>query len=43
MPGLSKEHREKFDSFLRLMMKINPAERPTPEDLLRHPWLGALK
>ncbi|KAJ5349882.1 Serine/threonine protein kinase [Penicillium brevicompactum] len=51
-PGLSSEHftpgldtrvREKFVSFLSTLMRTNPTERPSPEDLLRHPWLGALK
>jgi serine/threonine-protein kinase SRPK3 len=43
MPGLSEEHRNRFDSFLRLMMSLNPDDRLTPEDLLRHPWLDALE
>lgn len=43
MPSLSKEDRDEFDSFLRLMMKIDPAERPSMEGLLRHPWLHAMK
>lgn len=42
MPGLNKEHRDEFASFLRALMKINPAERLPVEDLLRHPFLGAL-
>lgn len=40
MPGLNQEARDKFASFLRAMMKINPAERPSAEDLLVHPWVG---
>ncbi len=43
MPGLSREAREEFGDFLRLMMKLDPKERPSTEDLLRHPWLGAMK
>lgn len=42
LPSLDEEQRECFVSFLRKIMKINPEERPTPEDILRHPWLGAL-
>jgi serine/threonine-protein kinase SRPK3 len=42
MPGLSQERREDFASFLKLMMNINPEERPSTMDLLRHPWLGAV-
>ncbi|KAK3331548.1 kinase-like domain-containing protein [Apodospora peruviana] len=41
-PGLREDVREKFVSFLNATMKVDPAERPSPEDLLRHPWLGAL-
>ncbi|KAK4031604.1 serine-threonineeeee protein kinase [Parachaetomium inaequale] len=40
MPGLSQEARDEFASFLKAMMKINPAERPSIEDLLSHPWVG---
>jgi serine/threonine-protein kinase SRPK3 len=43
MPKLNEEARAEFDSFLRTMMKINPAERPSTEDLLRHPWLAAMR
>jgi serine/threonine-protein kinase SRPK3 len=42
LPGLSQERKECFVSFLRTLMKIDPDERPIPEDILRHPWLGAL-
>ncbi|OAA34184.1 Protein kinase-like domain protein [Metarhizium rileyi] len=42
MPGLDQEVRDRFASFLRATMKINPAHRPSAGDLLRHPWLGAL-
>jgi serine/threonine-protein kinase SRPK3 len=40
MPGLDEEARDEFASFLRALMKINPAERLPVEDLLRHPWIG---
>ncbi|KAI0856463.1 serine/threonine protein kinase [Xylaria cubensis] len=43
VPGLDQDRRETFVSFLRAMMKIDPAERLTSEDYLRHPWLGALR
>lgn len=43
MPGLKREDREEFASFLRLMMTVDPAKRPEPEDLLRHPWLAAMR
>ncbi|KAB8255138.1 kinase-like domain-containing protein [Aspergillus pseudonomiae] len=42
MPGLDQELRDEFASFLHAMMKINPADRVSAEDLLRHPWLDAL-
>lgn len=42
MPGLEQDVRDEFVSFLSAMMRIDPAERPSAEDLLRHPWLGAL-
>lgn len=41
-PGLPTEEREGFVSFLFEMMKLDPAERPGADHLLRHPWLGAL-
>ncbi|KAF4509999.1 hypothetical protein G6O67_001928 [Ophiocordyceps sinensis] len=41
-PGLEQDVRDEFVSFLQSMMKIDPAERPAPEDLLRGPWLRAL-
>ncbi|KAL2144895.1 hypothetical protein VTI28DRAFT_8356 [Corynascus sepedonium] len=40
MPGLDKEARDGYASFLRMMMKVNPAERLSPEELLEHPWVG---
>ncbi|CAG8387669.1 unnamed protein product [Penicillium salamii] len=42
-PGLDARDREHFVSFLLILMRTNPTERPSPEDLLRHPWLDALK
>lgn len=42
MPGLNQEDRDLFASFLKAMMRLNPAERLSTEDLLRHPWLGAM-
>ncbi|KXG53999.1 uncharacterized protein PGRI_010490 [Penicillium griseofulvum] len=42
LPGLNQSVRDEFASFLHLMMKINPTDRVSAEDLLRHPWLGAL-
>jgi len=41
-PGLDKEDREDFVSFLRFVMKIDPAERPEGVDMLRHVWIQAL-
>ncbi|KPM41814.1 hypothetical protein AK830_g4752 [Neonectria ditissima] len=43
LPGLSEETREEFVSFLRALMKINPADRLETMDLLRHPWLHAVR
>ncbi|KAL3482050.1 kinase-like domain-containing protein [Aspergillus californicus] len=42
LPGLDQDVRDEFASFLHALMKINPAERVSAEDLLRHPWLEAL-
>ncbi|CAI7592512.1 unnamed protein product [Penicillium discolor] len=42
MPGLRQDVRDEFASFLYATMKINPDDRVSAEDLLRHPWLGAL-
>ncbi|KAL7907395.1 kinase-like domain-containing protein [Trichoderma velutinum] len=42
-PGLSRELREYFVSFMNLLMKIDPEERPSAIDLLRHPFLGAVE
>jgi serine/threonine-protein kinase SRPK3 len=39
----SQEARDEFGSFLRTMMKINPADRPAQEVLLAHSWLGLQK
>ncbi|KAL2674253.1 hypothetical protein Neosp_012704 [[Neocosmospora] mangrovei] len=43
LPGLSLEMKADFSSFLKLMMKIDPEERPSAMDLLRHPWLNAVR
>jgi serine/threonine-protein kinase SRPK3 len=43
LPGLSLEMKADFSSFLELMMKIRPEERPSAMDLLRHPWLNAVR
>ncbi|KAF7548184.1 hypothetical protein G7Z17_g7219 [Cylindrodendrum hubeiense] len=42
LPGLDEEIREEFIKFLHALMKINPSERLSAEDLLREPWLSAL-
>ncbi|KAL0930689.1 serine/threonine protein kinase [Colletotrichum truncatum] len=42
-PGLEQDVRDEFVAFLHLVMKIEPTERPTPEDALRGPWLRALQ
>ncbi|KAK4220682.1 serine/threonine protein kinase [Podospora fimiseda] len=39
LPNLDPETREVFASFLRFVMKINPEERPTPDEMVEHPWL----
>ncbi|KAK8059108.1 hypothetical protein PG996_009038 [Apiospora saccharicola] len=39
---LPQDEKEEFVAFLKSAMKIDPAERPTPEDLLRGPWLHAI-
>ncbi|KAK8011671.1 hypothetical protein PG990_010636 [Apiospora arundinis] len=41
--GLDREEKEECVKFLRLAMSIDPAKRPTPEALLRGPWLRAIK
>ena len=43
LPGLEQNVRNEFVSFLQTMMKIDPADRLSTEDLLRHPWLGAIE
>lgn len=43
MPGLGDDDRREFASFLRAIMKVSPADRLSTEDLLRHPWLDAMK
>ncbi|KAI1260755.1 serine/threonine protein kinase [Xylariaceae sp. FL1019] len=41
-PDLPEDIKEKFISFLRAIMQIEPHKRPDAEDLLRHPFLRAL-
>ncbi|KAL7789763.1 kinase-like domain-containing protein [Trichoderma afarasin] len=41
-PGLSRILREYFVSFMNLLMKIDPEERPSALDLLKHPFMGAV-
>ncbi|KAJ4171630.1 hypothetical protein NW754_013401 [Fusarium falciforme] len=43
LPGLSLERKAEFASFLELMMRIDPEKRPLAMDLLRHPWLNAVR
>ncbi|KAI8712248.1 Protein kinase domain-containing protein [Fusarium sp. LHS14.1] len=43
LPGLSQLMKADFASFLELMMKMDPEERPSAMDLLRHPWLNAVR
>ncbi|OAA52145.1 Protein kinase-like domain protein [Cordyceps fumosorosea ARSEF 2679] len=43
LEGLNKEDREEFASFLQLVMKLDPSERPDIKKILRHPWLDALR
>ncbi|KAK4444784.1 hypothetical protein QBC34DRAFT_474301, partial [Podospora aff. communis PSN243] len=43
MPGIGEDERKECGSFLRAVMKIDPVERLSTEDLLRHPWLGAME
>lgn len=40
MDDLDEETRKSFVSFLYALMKIDPQERLSTMDLLRHPWLG---
>jgi len=39
-PRLSDAERELSAGFIRTMMTIDPAKRPSPEDLTGHPWFG---
>jgi serine/threonine-protein kinase SRPK3 len=43
MQDVVGEEREQFVDFMRMLMKINPKERPGPLQLLGHPWLDALR
>ncbi len=40
MDDLDEDNRKLFVSFLRALMKVDPQERLSAMDLLRHPWLG---
>lgn len=40
MDDLDEETRKSFVSFLYALMKLDPQERLSTMDLLRHPWLG---
>ncbi|KAK4223506.1 putative srpk [Podospora fimiseda] len=39
LPDLDPETREVFASLLRYIMKINPEERPIPDEMVKHQWL----
>ncbi|KAL6827996.1 kinase-like protein [Trichoderma camerunense] len=41
--GMGQSLREAFVSFMNLLMKIDPEERPSALDLLRHPFLDAIQ
>ena len=38
-PELDGEEVREFAAFLEAVMKVDPATRPTAEDLLAHPWI----
>ncbi|KAI0538777.1 serine/threonine protein kinase [Xylaria digitata] len=40
LPDLTQEKKESFLEFFRSMMKIDPDERPSAEDLTFTPWVG---
>lgn len=42
-PEMDADIGGEFIAFMQSLMKIDPAERPSPEDVLRGPWLRALK
>ncbi|KAK3293529.1 kinase-like domain-containing protein [Chaetomium fimeti] len=42
MPGLEQEARDSFADFLTTMMKINPVDRPTTDELVKHSWIGVI-
>ncbi|CCF41073.1 serine/threonine protein kinase [Colletotrichum higginsianum] len=42
-PEMDADVGGEFIAFMQSLMKIDPAERPSPEDVLRGPWLRALK
>jgi serine/threonine protein kinase len=39
MENMDREEIELFASFLRALLKFEPAERPTATLALKHPWL----
>lgn len=40
LAGLEETDRMQFASFLRVMLAINPGDRGSAEDMLRHPWMN---
>ncbi|KAI7778264.1 hypothetical protein LA080_002451 [Diaporthe eres] len=40
-PGMDEDLRRDFVAFMQAVMKINPRERPSPEEMLKLPWLDA--
>jgi serine/threonine protein kinase len=34
---------DQFVDLLRLMLKLNPLERPSAEEVLKHPWFADQK
>jgi hypothetical protein len=38
-PELGDEEVREFAAFLEAVMKVDPATRPTAEELLEHPWI----
>lgn len=40
-PGMEEDLRQDFVAFMKGVMKIDPRERPTPQEMLKLPWLDA--
>lgn len=40
-PDMDEDLRRDFVAFMRGVMKVNPRERPSPEEMLKLPWLDA--